>query len=111
MINIFIFTKKKKTNISPIITEHNRVGKIGTIVLFFFWYNSNIKGTMVHQSPILYNLRCQKILFKTLRSSENKINFDNETLNWFNKFSPENVNSGETNSVVPMLVQKFPHEQ
>lgn len=34
-----------------------------------------------------------------------KINFDDDMLKWFLKFSPENLISGETGSIVPFLVK------
>ena len=30
---------------------------------------------------------------------------------WFNKFSPDNVILGKTNTIVPLLVKMFPNEQ
>lgn len=39
-----------------------------------------------------------------------KVNFDNEILNWFSKFIPENVVSGQTNSIVRLLIKIFPNE-
>lgn len=41
----------------------------------------------------------------------NKVNFDDETLIWFNKFTPKNVISGRTSSIVPLLIKMFPHER
>ncbi|KNC29006.1 hypothetical protein FF38_10163 [Lucilia cuprina] len=39
-----------------------------------------------------------------------KVNFNNEVLMWFHKFTPENVISGNTSSIVPLLVKMFPNE-
>ena len=46
-----------------------------------------------------------------MRNFKKKVDFDNEILKWFHKFTPESVVSGETSSIVPFLVKMFPSEQ
>lgn len=40
-----------------------------------------------------------------------RVNFKDEMLNWFSKFSPDNVIAGKTNSIVPFLLKMFPKEK
>lgn len=37
-----------------------------------------------------------------------KVNFNDKILCWATKFSPESVLSGETNSIVPLIMELFP---
>ena len=67
---------------------------------------------------ILNNKTAEKILSFNLKQTpkfffifcellSTKFNFDNETLKWLNKFSPENIISEKTNTVAPKV---FPND-
>lgn len=51
------------------------------------------------------------LFYKTfLEYIQKKYDFGDFYLNWFPKFAPDHVLSGETNSIVPLVVKLFPNE-
>lgn len=52
----------------------------------------------------------QQLYKKFCEELRKKVDFSNKMLIMFNNFSPSNVISGKANSIIPLLVKLFPHE-
>lgn len=64
-------------------------------------------------TDIVNNFRenCKQFYKKFCQNLRERLDFDDDILVWFNKFSPENVLSGKTNSIIPFLMKMFPNEK
>lgn len=60
---------------------------------------------------ILFKESTRQFYLKFCEVLRTKVNFNNESLKWFGKFSPKEVLSGATQSIVPILVKMFPNER
>ena len=64
------------------------------------------------QSDIIdFKSNTKKFYITFCESLLRKIDFRNETLNYLTKFSPDNVLSGNTNNIIPLIFKIFPEKE